>query len=431
MAENWSDKNYPMIDNIETKTEKALIVGVLLPFREKWKVEETLSELFQLTLSAGATVSDQIIVKQSKIKAGYYIGSGKAEEISHVVRENDITIVIFDDDLSPLQGRNLEKIIKVRVIDRSQLILDIFSLRAKTKEGTLQVRLAQHQYLLPRLRRMWTHLERQKGGIGLRGPGETQLEMDRRSIQILIKTLKRDIELVKTRRKEQRRNRKKSGWSLISLVGYTNAGKSTLLNKLSGASIYSKDQLFATLDPTTRKIDLLNNESVLMTDTVGFIQKLPTHLIKSFRATLEEVIEADILIHVIDSSHEEVENQIIAVNQILDDIGASEKIIINVLNKSDKNIKKSKLLQKRYDNSIVISAKNGNGIKLLLLKIEDILKNKKNNIYLSIPLTEGKMISLIKKHGVIISEEYDDKNVKINVRLSPSLANHCEHYIIK
>ena len=392
MAENWSDKNYPMIDNIETKTEKALIVGVLLPFREKWKVEETLSELFQLTLSAGATVSDQIIVKQSKIKAGYYIGSGKAEEISDVVRENDITIVIFDDDLSPLQGRNLEKIIKVRVIDRSQLILDIFSLRAKTKEGTLQVRLAQHQYLLPRLRRMWTHLERQKGGIGLRGPGETQLEMDRRSIQILIKTLKRDIELVKTRRKEQRRNRKKSGWSLISLVGYTNAGKSTLLNKLSGASIYSKDQLFATLDPTTRKIDLLNNESVLMTDTVGFIQKLPTHLIKSFRATLEEVIEADILIHVIDSSHEEVENQIIAVNQILDDIGASEKIIINVLNKSDINIKKSKLLQKRYDNSIVISAKNGNGIKLLLLKIEDILKNKKNNIYLSTPLTEGKMI---------------------------------------
>ena len=392
MAENWSDKNYPMIDNIETKTEKALIVGVLLPFREKWKVEETLSELFQLTLSAGATVSDQIIVKQSKIKAGYYIGSGKAEEISDVVRENDITIVIFDDDLSPLQGRNLEKIIKVRVIDRSQLILDIFSLRAKTKEGTLQVRLAQHQYLLPRLRRMWTHLERQKGGIGLRGPGETQLEMDRRSIQILIKTLKRDIELVKIRRKEQRRNRKKSGWSLISLVGYTNAGKSTLLNKLSGASIYSKDQLFATLDPTTRKIDLLNNESVLMTDTVGFIQKLPTHLIKSFRATLEEVIEADILIHVIDSSHEEVENQIIAVNQILDDIGASEKIIINVLNKSDINIKKSKLLQKRYDNSIVISAKNGNGIKLLLLKIEDILKNKKNNIYLSTPLTEGKMI---------------------------------------
>ena len=181
------------------------------------------------------------------------------------------------------------------------------------------------------------------------------------------------------------------------MVGYTNAGKSTLLNKLSGAKIYSKDQLFATLDPTTRKIDLLNNESVLMTDTVGFIQKLPTHLIKSFRATLEEVIEADILIHVIDSSHEEVENQIIAVNQILNDIGASEKIIINVLNKSDINIKKSKLLQKRYDNSIVISAKNGDGLKLLLLKIEHILKSKKNNFYLSIPLTEGKMISLIKK----------------------------------
>ena len=285
-------------------------------------------------------VYDQLIIKQHKIKAGHYIGIGKAEEISQTIRENNISLVIFDDDLSPLQGSLLERIFKIRVIDRCQLILDIFSLRAKTKEGTLQVRLAQHQYLLPRLRRMWTHLERQKGGIGLRGPGETQLEMDRRSIQILIKSLKRDLELVKTRRKEQRRNRKKTGWTLISLIGYTNAGKSTLLNKISGSKIYSQDQLFATLDPTTRKIDSLKKESVLITDTVGFIQKLPTHLVKSFRATLEEVIEADILIHVIDSSHDEVDNQVAAVNQILNDIGVIEKTIINVLNKSDINKKR-------------------------------------------------------------------------------------------
>ena len=418
-----------MIENITEKIEKALIIGILLPSRDKWRVEETLSELFQLTLSAGAEVYDQLIIKQHKIKAGHYIGIGKAEEISQNIRENNISLVIFDDDLSPLQGRNLERIFKIRVIDRSQLILDIFSLRAKTKEGTLQVRLAQHQYLLPRLRRMWTHLERQKGGIGLRGPGETQLEMDRRSIQILIKSLKRDLELVKTRRKEQRRNRKKTGWTLISLIGYTNAGKSTLLNKISGSKIYSKDQLFATLDPTTRKIDSLKKESVLITDTVGFIQKLPTHLVKSFRATLEEVIEADILIHVIDSSHDEVDNQVAAVNQILNDIGVIEKTIINVLNKSDINKKKANLLKQRYPNSVVISAKNGDGLNDLLFKIEQLLENKKNEVVLHIPLTEGKIISMIKKNGILISEKYDDKFVKINARVSPSLKNFCKEFI--
>ena len=245
-----------MIENQDQTEERVLLIGVLLPGDEEWRVRDTLDELAQLAESAGAVVLERILVRQVKLKAGHFIGTGKAEELAEEAKMQQATMVVFDDDLSPVQGRNLESKLKVRVLDRTQLILDIFAMRAQTREGCLQVELAQHQYLLPRLRNMWTHLERQKGGIGLRGPGETQLEMDRRRIQDLIRTLKRDLELVRTRRAEQRRGRRRHGWALVSLVGYTNAGKSTLLNQLSGASIYTQDQLFATLDPTTRQVEL-------------------------------------------------------------------------------------------------------------------------------------------------------------------------------
>ena len=225
------------MQSLDPPIERVILVGVLSYGDEEWRVRDTLDELAQLAESAGAVVVERILVRQNKLKAGHYIGTGKAEEIADKVAEEKVTMVVFDDDLSPVQGRNLERIFKVRVLDRTQLILDIFAMRAQTREGCLQVELAQHQYLLPRLRRMWTHLERQKGGIGLRGPGETQLEMDRRRIQQLIRTLKRDLELVRTRRAQQRAGRRRHGWGLVSLVGYTNAGKSTLLNRLSGASI--------------------------------------------------------------------------------------------------------------------------------------------------------------------------------------------------
>lgn len=419
-----------MIENKKHKKENALLIGVQLSNSKQWEVQDHINELSQLTISAGADIHDHIIIRQSKINAGHYIGTGKAKELYEISKEHNVTMIIFDDDLSPVQGRNLELITKVRILDRTQLILDIFSQRAQTKEGSLQVRLAQHEYLLPRLRRMWTHLERQKGGIGLRGPGETQLEMDRRSIQNLIRTLKRDLELVRLRRSEQRRGRRRHGWPLISLVGYTNAGKSTLLNNLSGASIHAQNKLFATLDPTTRVVEIPNYESILMTDTVGFIQKLPTHLIKSFRATLEEVSEADIILHIIDASNPQVEMQINAVNTILDKIGVTNKKVIHVFNKADKlNISSlRKKIFHRFQDVVIISAKKGEGFNSLFKVIKKILKDNKQELKLSIPLSEGKLLSTLKNHAVILNEKYKDSNAELLVRVSPSLASSCKEF---
>ena len=419
-----------MIKN-DNHEERVLLIGVLLPGNPEWLAHDTLDELAQLARSAGAVVVESILIKQAKLKAGQFIGSGKVEELVSVVTSQKATMVVFDDDLTPVQSRNLEIGLKVRVLDRTQLILDIFAMRAKTREGFLQVQLAQHQYLLPRLRNMWTHLERQKGGIGLRGPGETQLEMDRRRIQSLIKTLKRDLELVRTRRAEQRRGRRRHGWSLVSIVGYTNAGKSTLLNKLSGASIYAKDQLFATLDPTTRHVDLPKSGPILMTDTVGFIQKLPTHLVDSFKATLEEVVEADLLIHVIDASHPQVEMQIDAVNQVLDEIGTLDKTLLYVLNKIDTEygFKAAKRLIPRFKYVSALSAKTGEGLENLFEIISEIFKEKTIELDISVPLTEGRFLALLRERGVILESKYNESSAELRVRVSDQLASQCRFYI--
>ena len=418
---------------LENSVESALLVGVILRHGDEWQTKDTLDELEQLVNSAGAVVEERFVCRQQKIGAGYYIGTGKAKEIAAWIKDHPVSMVVFDDDLTPAQGRNLERMFCVRVLDRTQLILDIFAQRAQTKEGCLQIELAQHQYLLPRLRNMWTHLERQKGGIGLRGPGETQLEMDRRRIQQLIRRLKRDLELVRLRRSEQRRGRKRHGWALVSLVGYTNAGKSTLLNRLSNANIYVKDQLFATLDPTTRQINLPNNQSVLLTDTVGFIQKLPHHLVDAFKATLEEVVEADLIIHVIDASHENVEVQIEAVNTVLDEIGALDKPILHLFNKIDFDFGKNtaRRLAHIYYPFVMISAKTGEGIDFLYEQLADLLKQEKETLRLLIPLNHGKIISTLKKTATILEEEYKNGVAELLVRVSPQIAAQCEPFILQ
>jgi GTP-binding protein HflX len=423
-----------MSETFETddkEIERAILIGVWVRGQnEEWEVRDTLDELAQLTAGAGAEVLAQVLCKQSKIQAGQYIGKGKAEEIAQRVLELEANLVVFDEDLSPAQGRNLEKMLGVRVVDRTQLILDIFAQRAQTREGCLQIELAQHMYLLPRLRNMWTHLERQKGGIGMKGPGETQIEMDRRRIEELLITLNKELTQVRARRAEQRRGRRRHGWALVSLVGYTNAGKSTLLNRLSGSDIYAKDQLFATLDPTTRQVELPNRELCLITDTVGFIRKLPHNLVESFKATLEEVAEADLIVHVIDCSHPQVEQQIDAVNVVLQEIGAAEKPVLCVLNKIDteEGARAAKRIARIVGRSVAVSAVSGENIEGLLDELSDCLKGDKELMKLSIPLSEGRLLAQLQNSATVLEEKYEGPNAEILVRVPLPLVPRCEPY---
>ncbi len=421
--------------------ERAILVGIELKGKpSRWSVQDSLAELAQLARTAGVLVVGQTYQKLDRINPATLIGPGKVEELKAMKEALGCNIIIFDEELSPRQQRELEKALKVKIIDRTVLILDIFAQHARTHEGRIQVELAQYQYRLPRLTRYWTHLSRQVGspaggrgtmrgpgggstGVGLRGPGETQLEMDRRRIKERIAYLKEELEHIKTHRQLYRERRKSAGIPVVAIVGYTNAGKSTLLNSLANADVLVEDKLFATLDPTTRRVKLPSGKEVLVTDTVGFIQKLPPQLLAAFRATLEEVLDADVIIHVVDITNPHALNQSRTVWDILHELGANNKPIITALNKIDQLEDPSKVEQLAlyYPNVIPISALKKIGLDKLMGKVEEILKAKYERVELFIPYTQSYLLSLIRQWGIVESEETKDSGVYIKGYVPPDL----------
>jgi len=407
-----------MIDIPKKTKERTMLVAINLKGVSKHLVDEHISELEELADTAGADTIFKIIQSRNRFDPAYYIGKGKAEELAQLVELNDIELVTFDDDLTSVQVRNLEKIFNRKIIDRSGLILDIFALRAKTKEAKTQVELAQLQYLLPRLTRAWTHLSKQYGGIGTKGPGETQIETDRRIIRTRISHLKEKLKKIELQRSTQSSNRKNH--VRVSLAGYTNAGKSTLFNLLTKSDVFAEDKLFATLDSTTRTLDLNSSQKMLISDTVGFIRKLPPHLVASFKSTLNEVRDADIILHVIDMAHHFYEDHLKIVDDTLKEFGSKDKIEIKVFNKVDAVKDKSKIefIRNTYKNSVIISAQKGINISKLNEMLIDAAECSFVEDEISIAIENTKLVSQIHSLAEVISTKYDNGSVVLNIRTS-------------
>jgi len=408
-----------------SRPEKALLVGLEREGVSKWDLRESLDELAELAESAGAQVAGVVTQHREHPTAPFYIGKGKAEHVASLCRQEAVTSVIFDDELSPAQSRNLEQLTASKVLDRTQLILDIFAQRARSREGRLQIELAQLQYLLPRLTRMWNHLSRQTGGIGTRGPGETQLEVDRRRVQERIAKLERELEEVRKHRGIQREGRRRHHWPVAAVVGYTNAGKSTFLNRMTGADVIAADQLFATLDPTTRQFVLPNRQKMLLTDTVGFIRKLPHTLIEAFKATLEEVHEADLLIHVVDISHPQFLEQMAAVDRVVKELDAHGKQTLTVFNKidllADRDVMAMQLA--RIPSSVAISARTGEGIPQLVEELENQLSAWRLRGVYRIPLADTATVAEMHRVGHVLEIRYEEEFAFVRAHIPPQLQN--------
>ena len=420
--------------SLQVMSERAILIGMEWGRNDSlWTVDDSLEELKQLADTAGATVIKKFIQKRPKPDPAFFIGRGKVQELALYAQQENIDLCIFDDELSPAQQRNIESVMGIRILDRTALILDIFAQRARTNEGKLQVELAQLQYTLPRIMGKGLMLSRLGGGIGTRGPGETKLEVDRRRIRDRIAFIKDQIEKVKAVRSLHRSKRKKNNVFEVSLVGYTNAGKSTLLNTLTNSDIYAKDQLFATLDPTTRQLTLPNKQEIIITDTVGFIQRLPHQLIAAFRSTLEVVTEADLLVHVIDVSHELYKEQAAAVHEVLKEIGAETKPVITVYNKIDKLPPDSKLADRLAleEDTVCISAAKKLNLETLQQMIEKHMKSKAVEVTLCIPYAETAKAAQLHETANVLEQEYTENGTVMKVILPVEDLEAYNEYILK
>jgi GTP-binding protein HflX len=441
---------------VESALERGFLVGVELKGQAHlWRVEDSLEELAQLARTADIEVAGRTVQRLEAPNPATYIGKGKVQELLTWKRELGYDVLVFDDELLPRQQRNLEEELEVKVVDRTALILDIFARHARTKEGKLQVELAQYEYRLPRLTRMWTHLSRQAvGGVGLRGPGETQLESDRREIGRRISDLRGQLEQVRVHRRQYRSRRKMAAIPVVAIVGYTNAGKSTLLNSLAGSDVLVEDKLFATLDPTTRRVELPDGKAVLFTDTVGLINKLPTQLVAAFRATLEEINEADLLLHIVDITHPNVQEQSATVERVLRELGAENKPVITALNKmdlladerdsgageDDQQVSEGEgggLLERvgemmrEYPNCVAISAADGLGLERLLARVQELLEEDLVPVIVLLPYSSDGLVGLIHQRGTIDREEYRESGVLLEARVPEGMAHLLERYLVE
>ncbi len=409
---------------LEIPGERAVLVGAPLKRLSPELVAEHIEELGRLADTAGAEIVGDLVQRVDSPHPRLYIGEGKAAELKDLLEEREATLVIFDDELSPAQGKNLEEFLGVRVMDRAELILDIFATRARTAEAKLQVELAQLQYLLPRLTRMWAHLSRVRGGIGMRGPGETQLETDRRMINQKISRLKVDLERISRQRATQRKSRRDT--FRAALVGYTNAGKSSLLRSMSGDDVFVEDRLFATLDAATRNVDLGQGYECLLTDTVGFIRKLPHHLVASFRATLEEARDADLILHVVDSSHPGWEAQMEVVNEVLADLDLTEYPTVLVFNKIDRlTVEEEQAWRARAAadytrESVFVSSLEEGGVEPLRDLLRNRVRSAHPSVRITIPATRGELLAEIYRDGEVLARSDADGTTVVTARLPVS-----------
>jgi GTPase len=418
--------------DLEVLRQRALLVGTGIGTRDVEAAEASLAELALLADTAGAEPVELVLQRRDTPDPATYIGSGKARELQELAESLDIDLVVFDDELTPAQQRNLERLFKVDVVDRVALILDIFAQHARSQEGMVQVELAQLRYRLPRLRGRGNQLSQQGAGIGTRGPGETQLEVDRRRILSRVAKLERDLERLAKNRATQRKCRRRSAMSTVALVGYTNAGKSTLLNRVTVADVLVEDRLFSTLDPTTRRLRLSGGETVLISDTVGFVQRLPHQLVESFRSTLDEVVDADLLLHVVDASSPDGASQIDAVRTVLDEIGAGSVPELLVLNKADVaspgDVKA--LLGAPSTDAVVVSAVTGEGVNVLLDTLGSRLRALAPIVELLVPYQRGDVVAALHREGEVLVEVHAEGGTRVRARLAAAALTRFDEFVV-